>query len=108
MKSLTEFMNESLDINEGKKEAKNVKSWADFARNNFKGSEETLNKFISNLEYFATQDDKEWREMKRYGQLADFLCVDVWNDEWFDDDEYDDLDDLRLFWNDTYTKYFDF
>lgn len=46
--------------------------------------------------------------MKHYGQLADFLCVDVWNDEWFDDDEYDDLDDLRLFWNDTYTKYFDF
>lgn len=107
MKTLTDFINESLLVNEGKKEAKCVKAWADYAKSSFKGDKDTLDKFIANLEYFATQDDKEWREMKRSGQLEDFLCVEVWDGEWFDDDEYDDLDDLRLFWNGTYKEYFD-
>ena len=30
MKSLTEFINESLNINEGKKEAKCVKAWVEW------------------------------------------------------------------------------
>ena len=102
MKSITDFLNEALVV-ERKKESYQIEDWADYAKKNFKGDKKTLDKFIGHLEYLANMGN-EWEEMRRYKQLDDFLCKDIWTE--FEPSDKD-VDKLHDFWVASYKEYFD-